>query len=692
MTAKADEERLNAPRAVSLSQDELARMTKAQLMQCCNVLHGGWAKAVQRVNQLESAVEQMQEDARKKAREEDMEHLAMSEKLSQAQEEIFVVQQHRQRLEVEVIDLRRAVAPPAPDDSTPSQRYLEGQLIDAKAQILALEKAIRKRTPVTELVLSQQISSMKEQREADKKRIQSLVVEVQHLRAKLLDQEEPPGTRSRCDACNSPINFVVADAQAPTVIVSRPHSPAVQLPSPFNDAACQTDAFLVRAIELLRKREEEITELRATVAKTTDALDAREKEVTQLKIDLEQQKLRPANNGGQIISATSVHSSESRSSSEAEEAPIEPKLQARVAELMEKTQRKENEAEILRKQVESAETKATETGAELKRVSKSFAVLAHENVVLSQQLHSLTPNASPQRLSEILAAAEQVGPLRVRVAELEKQLRDNAASHQELEELAKENSLLNGKVEKYQQEIAVLTINKKNLVDELKAVEKRTGRTATVGNLHNLIVPPELAWARRRLHLLSSYCVQLGSEFMEKAYVAAGRSLVVDSLTLLVSTWSVALRQTNEEFRILHDKDQAAVKELAGAIAVTEAKAAAAEQKLRERLEQDSTQQQQTNQAQPQPPLLLNLGLVIKTLDENGHCSVAVVGVDAGGRASLSGLAVGDHIIAVNSIPIGTVEDFESVVRAHLPVNGGLRMSVRRSSGIEAKEDIVVFT
>ena len=139
---------------------------------------------------------------------------------------------------------------------------------------------------------------------------------------------------------------------------------------------------------------------------------------------------------------------------------------ASMLETKRRLQRVEKELETVTKTLEARDAALAEAKAEVERYTRSISQVAEDNAILSFQVQQISGMASSE-LSELVSAHEQ---LQIVQASLNLEQANSVklqATIEQLDELLRANGNLQGRIEKYQLEVATFSTENKHLRQEL---------------------------------------------------------------------------------------------------------------------------------------------------------------------------------------------------------------------------------
>jgi len=391
--------------------------------------------------------------------------------------------------ETEAAKLRRALKE---DPEDPAQARLRDELVMAQGRAVELERLLRQREPLNVQFLRIQIDEMQRQRDNDRRKLQEQALAITRLEQSLCDAREASHlNRGDGDSTNIDANASMGSPPSPfhgsvtsaTLAVALEPSQSVSnfgrdrqpgrrvsmqdltMKLPGRDVATQCEAGAARLVELLKKREDVLHELREEKEAVAAERDELADTVASLQSELSLMRESERRKDELLDELTSPQRLRRLSTFKSKDA-LEHDEAGRVL-LSDKCRKLESTVASAEERAASAEARTRQLEVEVGRLTRSFATVAEENVQLSHSLQAIG-NMSAKEIAAMLTAGDKVNRLRAELAEANEALERERVAAGDIDRLSRDNGALKARLEKSQLEVGALATESAKLERELQ--------------------------------------------------------------------------------------------------------------------------------------------------------------------------------------------------------------------------------
>ena len=335
----------------------------------------------------------------------------------------------------------------------------------------------------------------------------------------------------------------------------------------------QTEAFMIKALELLEKANEENEELQRQNAELAAAYDTQHLELERLRRDVSktQESLSKkddlinqlAKSGPPALSRTS--STVTQSDLAGSRGAAERDTNKEHKDQVQRTKLRNDELE---KELHKITSEKAKVAKDLAQMSKSLSMIAEENAKLTHQIQTVT-SVTPSQLEELLAGKEEIITLRTKVQAAEAERHAHQTGQGELQKAHKEVATLNARVSKYQHEIGQLTMKKDKLTKEVndvqglceaqrKQIAKLQDELRTVVEARGGVISPqkrrpasrqgpELLASKAYDIFLAGFRITMNAISEKQHLFTSSNAIVVEHLALSAEQWQARVRALEED-------------------------------------------------------------------------------------------------------------------------------------------------
>lgn len=533
------------PNSAMIPAAELSAMSKTQLLQNVTVLHGGWTNAVKRLNDVVRNTEEMERKAVAQHAEWNAQLCEAERRAGEAEREVRQLKTRVLMLQEQNVEMRFAIRD-SPDD--PQIAELERELALSKGRVVELERLVRQREPLDVQFLRIRADEMEKQHERDKVRLQELTLQLARGEQLLLDARADADLERREHVANmvSSVGGGAAAGGDLAMETSMGMSGVFGTMSSFDrrrslgagslpgrTVAVQTESHLIKTLDLLTQRTAELDTVRQQYAEAQVMVEGLTHTIDDLSDELERVRDSEQRKDA-MLDDFSQQPALRRAKSFHNKGDVERVENDRVAK-EEKLRKTEAAHKLAQEQLERSEDKRLTLEAELGKLSKSFTVVAEENVQLTYSLQALT-GCSAKEVAVMMKAGENVQRLTAELSRARSELENAQSNAGKYDHTMRENGSLRARVEKYQTEVGGLAAENKHLRQELGATYERLEAQVEATLELKQIVPEQTA----------KTVAMLRAELMERSSDAQ-----VSKLQL------VEERLSNEYYQFLNIKHEA---------------------------------------------------------------------------------------------------------------------------------------